>query len=60
MPLYPASRAVATASVIIEAAPRVEAAFPALQPGVGGDRAASGVQIAAASTFRPQTSTPLP
>ena len=60
MPVHPAVRAVATASVIIEAAPRAEAALPprSLVPAITG--AASGVQMLAASTFRPRTSRPFP
>ena len=48
------------ASVIIDAAPRAEEAFPPRSrvPAITG--AASGVQIVVASTFRPRTSRPLP
>jgi len=47
------------ASVITEAAPRQEDAFPPRSrvPAITG--AASGVQTVAASTFRPRTSSPL-
>jgi hypothetical protein len=51
---------VVTASVITGAAPQADAALPprSLVPAITG--AASGVQMLAASTFRPRTSRPLP
>jgi hypothetical protein len=54
--VHPAARAVVTPSLIIEVAPRAEAALPprSLVPAITG--AASGVQILAASTFSPRTS----
>jgi hypothetical protein len=60
MPVHPAARAVAAASLIIDAAPRAELAFPPRSqvPAITG--AASGVQIVVASTLRPRTSRLLP
>jgi hypothetical protein len=60
MPVHPAARAVATVSVIIDAAPRAELAFPPRSRVAAITGAASGVQIVPASTFRPRTSRPLP
>ena len=60
MPLHSAARAVLTASVIIEAAPRAEAAFPPRSRVAAITGAASGVQMLAASTFRPRISKVLP
>ena len=60
MPVQPAARAVPIASAIIEAAPRAEAALPPRSRVAAITGAASGVQIVAASTFRPRTSRLLP
>ena len=60
MPVHPAARAVPAASVIMEAAPRAEAALPPRSRVAAITGAASGVLITAASTFRPRTSRPLP
>ena len=60
MPPHPAVRAVLTASVIIEAAPRAELALPPRSRVAAITGAASGVQMLAASTFSPRTSRPLP
>jgi hypothetical protein len=60
VPLHPVSRAVPTDSLIIEAAPRAEAALPPRSLVAAITGAASGVQILAASTFRPRASRLLP
>jgi hypothetical protein len=60
VPVHPAARPVPAASVIIEAAPRAEAAFPPRSRVAAITGAASGVQTVPASTFRPRTSSPLP
>jgi len=52
VPVHPAARAVLTASVIIQAAPRAEWAFPPRSRVAAITGAASGVQTDAASTFR--------
>ena len=60
MPVHPASRAVAMAPAAKLAAPRAEAAFPPRSRVAAIADAASGVEMTAASTFSPRTSSDLP
>jgi hypothetical protein len=60
MPVHPAARAMPAPAVIIEAAPRAEEALPPRSLVAAITGAASGVQMVAASTFRPRTSRLLP
>jgi hypothetical protein len=60
IPVHPVARAVPTAWVAKLAAPREDAAFPPRSRVAAITGAASGVLMAAASTFRPRTSRLLP
>ena len=60
VPLHPVSRAIPMVSVTNDAAPRADAALPPRSRTAAITGAASGVLIAAASTFRPRTMRLLP